>query len=39
VVLGCVLAVSERSRRELQDINRDLLNAQEDLRALPIAIR
>lgn len=34
MVLGCVLAVSERSRRELQDANRDLLAAQEDLRRL-----
>ena len=34
LVLGCVLAVSERSRRELQDANRDLLAAQEDLRRL-----
>lgn len=34
VVLGCVLAVSERGRRELQDANRDLLAAQQDLRRL-----
>ena len=34
LVLGSVLAVSERSRRELQDANRDLLSAQEDLRRL-----
>ena len=34
LVLGCVLAVSERSRRELQEANRDLLMAQEDLRRL-----
>jgi diguanylate cyclase (GGDEF)-like protein len=34
LVLGSVLAVSERSRRELQDANRDLLAAQEDLRRL-----
>lgn len=34
VVLGCVLAMSERSRRELQNANRELLNAQEDLRRL-----
>jgi diguanylate cyclase (GGDEF)-like protein len=34
LVLGCLLAVSERSRRELQDANRDLLTAQEDLRRL-----
>jgi diguanylate cyclase (GGDEF)-like protein len=34
LVLGCVLAVSERSRRELQDANRDLLSAQGDLRRL-----
>jgi diguanylate cyclase (GGDEF)-like protein len=34
VVLGCVLAVSERGRRELQDANRGLLSAQEDLRRL-----
>ena len=34
LVLGCVSAVSERSRRQLQDANRDLLAAQEDLRRL-----
>ena len=34
LVLGSVLAVSERSRRELQDANRDLLAAHEDLRRL-----
>ena len=34
MVLGCVLAVSDRSRRELQDANRDLVAAQEDLRRL-----
>jgi diguanylate cyclase (GGDEF)-like protein len=34
MVLGCVLAVSERGRHELQDANRDLLAAQEDLRRL-----
>ena len=34
VVLGCVLAMSERSRRELQEANRELLTAQEDLRRL-----
>jgi diguanylate cyclase (GGDEF)-like protein len=34
LVLGCVLAVSDRSRRELQDANRDLMAAQEDLRRL-----
>lgn len=34
LVLGCVLAVSERGRRELQDANRGLLAAQEDLRRL-----
>jgi len=34
LVLGSVLAVSERSRRELQDANRDLLSAQEHLRRL-----
>jgi diguanylate cyclase (GGDEF)-like protein len=34
MLLGCVLAVSDRSRRELQDANRDLISAQEDLRRL-----
>ena len=34
MLLGCVLAVSDRSRRELQDANRDLMAAQEDLRRL-----
>ena len=34
LVLGSVLAVSERGRRELQDANRDLLMAHEDLRRL-----
>jgi diguanylate cyclase (GGDEF)-like protein len=34
LVLGCVLAVSERRRRELQDANRDLIAAQDDLRRL-----
>ena len=34
IVLGCVLALSERGRRELQNANRELLNAQEDLRRL-----
>ena len=34
MMLGCVLAVSDRGRRELQDANRDLLAAQEDLRRL-----
>jgi diguanylate cyclase (GGDEF)-like protein len=32
LVLGCVLAVSERGRRQLERANRDLLAAQEDLR-------
>jgi len=34
MLLGCVLAVSDRSRRELQDANFDLMAAQEDLRRL-----
>ena len=34
LVLGCVLAVSDRGRRELQDALRDLVAAQEDLRRL-----
>jgi diguanylate cyclase (GGDEF)-like protein len=34
MLLGCVLAVSDRSRRELQEANRDLMAAQEDLRRL-----
>jgi diguanylate cyclase (GGDEF)-like protein len=34
ILLGGVLAVSDRSRRELQDANRDLVAAQEDLRRL-----
>lgn len=34
LVLGCVLAVTDRGRRELEDSNRDLLNAQDDLRRL-----
>ncbi len=34
MILGCVLAVSDRGRRELQDANRGLLTAQEDLRRL-----
>jgi diguanylate cyclase (GGDEF)-like protein len=34
IVLGSVLAVSERGRRQLEDANRDLLSAQENLRRL-----
>lgn len=34
ILLGCVIAVWDRSRRELKDANRDLLIAQEDLRRL-----
>jgi diguanylate cyclase (GGDEF)-like protein len=34
LVLGSVLAVSERGRRQLENANRDLLVAQEDLRRL-----
>jgi diguanylate cyclase (GGDEF)-like protein len=34
LVLGSVLAVSERGRRQLEDANRDLVSAQENLRRL-----
>jgi diguanylate cyclase (GGDEF)-like protein len=34
IVLGSVLAVSERGRRQLEDANRDLVSAQENLRRL-----
>ena len=34
IVLGCVLAVSERGRRQLENSNRDLMSAQENLRRL-----
>ncbi len=34
LALGCVLALSERARRELHQYNRDLLDAQADLRKL-----
>jgi diguanylate cyclase (GGDEF)-like protein len=34
LALGCVLALSERSQRELRQYNRDLLDAQADLRKL-----
>lgn len=34
IVLGCVLAMSERGRRQLENANRDLIAAQEDLRRL-----
>lgn len=34
IVLGSVLAVSERGRRQLEDANRELLTAQENLRRL-----
>lgn len=34
IVLGSVLAVSERGRRQLDDANRDLVSAQENLRRL-----
>ncbi len=34
IILGCVLAVADGAGRELQNANRDLLNAQEDLRRL-----
>jgi diguanylate cyclase (GGDEF)-like protein len=34
IVLGCVLAVSERGRRQLENANRELLSAHENLRRL-----
>jgi diguanylate cyclase (GGDEF)-like protein len=34
LALGCVLGLSERAQRELRRYNRDLLDAQEDLRTL-----
>jgi diguanylate cyclase (GGDEF)-like protein len=34
LVLGSVLAVSERGRRQLEDANRDLVSAQENLRRI-----
>ena len=34
LVLGSVLAVSERGRRQLEDANRDLVTAQENLRRI-----
>jgi diguanylate cyclase (GGDEF)-like protein len=34
LALGCVLALSERAQRELRQYNRDLLDAQADLRKL-----
>lgn len=34
LVLGCVLALSNRAQRELRETNRELLAAQEDLRRL-----
>ena len=34
VVLGCVLAVSERGRRQLENANQELMSAQENLRRL-----
>ena len=34
LVLGCVLAVSDRGRRQLENANRDLVSAQENLRRL-----
>ncbi|MGH9320664.1 MAG: GGDEF domain-containing protein [Vicinamibacteria bacterium] len=34
IALGCVLALSERAQRELRQYNRDLLDAQADLRKL-----
>jgi len=34
LVLGCVLAVSERGRRQLENANQELMSAQENLRRL-----